>query len=91
MSYIVFEDYGTFYQNPEMVKKDIVMSAGSHILYDISDCEDVKIIKIADDSLFGVMWPNVSLYNNETEKVNIIRQAAVYREEGKSSKLIWED
>ena len=91
MSYIVFKDYGIFYQNPEMVERDIVMSAGSHILYDISDCEDVKIIKIADDGLFGVTWQNVSSYNNETKRVNVIRQAAVYREEGKSSKLIWED
>jgi len=84
-----FEDCGIFYRNSEMIKKDIVLSAGSHILYDISDYKDVKIIKIADNSLFNAVWENILSNHSKTRKNYVLEHASVCREAGEFDKLIW--
>ena len=52
--HFTFEDTGIYYANRGMVEDQIVLSMSSHIIYDISNTKDVRIIKKATDIFFGI-------------------------------------
>jgi len=52
--YNTFEDTGTYYANRGMVEDQIVLSMSSHLIYDIGNTKDVKIIKKATDIFFNI-------------------------------------
>ena len=57
--HFTFEDTGTYYANKEMVENQIVLSMSSHLIYDISNTEDIKIIKKATDIFFGIALEDI--------------------------------
>jgi len=88
MNINTFEDRGTYYQNMEMIEKEIVLSMGSHLLYDISDVLDVQIIKIYDKKFYDVAWKNTTSDAKDVSGSYFFGEALIFR--GVAGRLAWE-
>jgi len=54
-----FEDTGMYYANQGMVEKQLVLSMDSHLMYDIEDESNAKIIKKITDDFIDIAQKDI--------------------------------
>lgn len=85
MEYNHFEDTGTFYASNEMVENQLVLSMGSRLMYDISDAENIKIIKKTTDEFFAIAQKDI-----DSDGPCFCGIASVFIDDAVTGNLIWE-
>ncbi len=56
----MFEDTGIYYANQVMVDNQLALSMNSHLVYNIKDAYDVKLIMKATDSFFSIAQKDIA-------------------------------
>jgi len=82
--YNTFEDTGTYYANKEMVENQIVLSMSSHLIYDISNAEDVRIIKKATNIFYNIAQAEI-----QEDGPCFYGEASIFRDPATDT-LLWE-
>ena len=82
--HFTFEDTGTYYANRGMVEDQIVLSMNSHLIYDISNAEDVRIIKKATDIFYNIAQADI-----QKDGPCFYGEASIFRDSATDT-LLWE-
>ena len=81
-TYNHFEDTGVYYANQVMVDNHLALSMDSHLVYNISDAYDVKLIMKATDSFFSIAQKDIA-----KDGPCFYSKASIFKD---GPRLIWE-
>jgi hypothetical protein len=78
-----FEDSGQYYANDEMVAEGLALSVGSGLIYDISDEENVKMVKKISKEFLTIAKKDI-----KNDGPCFFGEAAIFT--GINDSLVWE-